>query len=81
LIALEANIVEMMHAQFQANVPTIIAHNPKHHCFLMNDAGQTLRDSLKHPFDLGLLCKAIDQFTALQLATSKRLDLFFDIGS
>lgn len=46
----------------------------------MKDAGRSLREMLKQKFDEALLCKAIDQFTSLQLAVADRVDVFFDIG-
>lgn len=80
LLALEANIIQVLHEQFHASVPEIIAYNPKLNCFLMKDAGQSLRTRLKQQFDMELLCKAIEQFTALQLATANHVDVFLDIG-
>ena len=67
LIALEADIIKILHDQFRAPVPTIIAHNAELHCFLMKDAGTSLRSILKKEFDTDLLCKAIEQFTSLQI--------------
>jgi hypothetical protein len=46
LIALESDIVKILHDQFRAPVPTIIAHNAELHCFLMKDAGTSLRSIL-----------------------------------
>jgi hypothetical protein len=80
LIALEADIIKIMHDQFRAPVPTVIAHNPELHCFLMKDAGTSLRSILKKKFDTDLLCKAIEQFTALQITIADHVDDFIDIG-
>lgn len=79
-IALEPLIIQTLSHQFHAPVPQIIAHNKKLHCFLMKDAGKTLRDILKKQFDEALLCKAIDKFTVLQLAASNHIDLLLNIG-
>lgn len=46
----------------------------------MKDSGRPLREILKQQFDEALLCKAIDQFTSLQLAVADRVDVFLDIG-
>ena len=46
LIALEAKIITILHDQFLAPVPTVIEHNPELHCFLMKDAGTSLRGIL-----------------------------------
>lgn len=80
LIALEANIIHILHDTFHASVPSIIAHNAELNCFLMEDAGKSLRGMLKQKFDTGLLCKAIEQFTELQLAVADRVDVFLEIG-
>lgn len=80
LIALEVRIIQILHDQFHAAVPTIISHNAKLNCFLMKDAGRTLRSILKQQFDAALLCKAIDQFTSLQIAVADHVDVFINIG-
>ena len=38
-IALEAKIIQILHDQFHASVPTVITHNTELNCFLMKDAG------------------------------------------
>ena len=80
LIALEPEIIKILHDQFRAPVPTVIAHNAELHCFLMKDAGTSLRSILKKKFDADLLCKAIEQFTALQITVADHVDDFIDIG-
>ena len=80
LIALESKIIQLLHDQFRAPVPTVIAHNSELHCFLMKDAGTSLRSILKKKFDTDLLCKAIEQFTALQITVADHVDAFIDIG-
>ncbi len=80
LIALEASIIQILRDTFHATVPIVIAHNTELSCFLMKDAGRSLRELLKEKFDATLLCKAIDQFTALQLAVADRVDVLLEIG-
>ena len=80
LLALEAPIIHILHTQFHAAVPIVIAHNTGLHCFLMKDAGCPLREILKKQFDTSLYCKAINQFTLLQLATADHIDVFFKLG-
>ncbi len=80
LLALEAPITRILQARFHAFVPIIIAHNTEQHCFLMKDAGRSLREILKLKFDTDLFCKAIHQFTSLQLITADHIDIFFEIG-
>lgn len=80
LLALEAKIIKILHDQFHAPVPKVIAHNTELNCFLTKDAGRSLGEILKQQFDVELCCKAIDQFTYLQFATSDHVDVFLDIG-
>lgn len=80
LLALEADITQILQSQFHAGVPEIIANNAELNCFLMKDAGSPLREILKNKFDAALLIKAIDQFTSMQLAVADRVDVFLDIG-
>jgi len=80
LLALEPAIIQILQDQFHAHVPKVIAHNTELHCFLMKDAGKSLRVILKQKFDEVLVCKAVDQFTLLQIAVANRIDIFLDIG-
>lgn len=80
LFALEPTIIQILHDQFHASVPTVIAQNAELNCFLMKDAGRSLREILKQKFDEALLCRAIEQFTSLQIAVADRVDVFLDIG-
>lgn len=80
LFALEPMIIQILHDQFHASVPTIVAHSLELDCFLMKDAGRTLREILKHNFDEALLCRTIDQFTSLQIAISDHVDVLLNIG-
>ena len=79
-LALEATIIQTLCDQFHASVPIVIAHNIELNCFLMKDSGNPLRSILKQNFDEELLCKAIDQFTTLQIAVAEHVDVFFDLG-
>jgi len=80
LLALEASIIQILHEQFHAFVPEVIAHNAELHCFLMKNAGRPLREVLKQQFDAALLCKGINQFTSMQLAVADHLNAFLEIG-
>ena len=81
LLALEVPIIQAFREQFHASVPEVIAYQTELHCFLMKDAGKSLREILKKTFDTTLFCKAIDHFTALQLAVTDRIDVFIDLGA
>ena len=80
LISLEAEIINILADKFNIRVPKIIAHNAELNCFLMKDAGKSLREILKQKFDINLFCKAINNFTSMQLATADNINDFIDIG-
>lgn len=79
-IALEADIIQLLQDTFDASVPAVIAINRELSCFLMKDAGISLRCILKKQFDTALVCKTIDQFTSLQIRVSDHIDVLLDIG-
>lgn len=80
LLALEAVITRILHHQFHAAVPEIIAHNSSLNCFLMKDAGRALREILKKQFDAALLCQGIEQFISIQMLVADHVTVFLDIG-
>lgn len=80
LLALEAPIIDILFTHFKASVPQVIACNTDLYCFLMKDAGRSLREVLKKRFDPALFCKAIEQFSLLQLATAEDIDMFLKLG-
>jgi hypothetical protein len=79
LLALEAKILHMLH-DYSCPVPEVIANSTKLDCFLMKDAGRPLREILKKEFNAELFCKAIDQFTSMQLSVANHVNNFIDIG-
>lgn len=79
-LALEANIIQVLHDQFHVSTPAIIASNEQLHCFLMKDAGFSLRKILKKTFDGSLLCRAINEFASLQIAVSEHIEVLLNIG-
>ncbi len=79
-LSIEVPIIKLLHDQFKASVPEVIVHNEKLCCFLMKDAGQSLRSILKQQFNEALLIKAVEQFTALQISVADNVNAFLDIG-
>lgn len=79
-LAFEAEIIQILRDKFHAPVAEVIAYNPELDCFLMKDAGRPLRVILKEKFDPDLYCKAIDQFTSMQIAVADHVKVFIDIG-
>lgn len=79
-ISLEPKIIQLLANQVCACVPHVIAINDDLHCFLMKDAGITLRKYLKTNFQQDLLYEAIKFFTAIQRATENHIDSFLAFG-
>ena len=79
-IAQEANIMQLLAEQFHASVPMVIASNDELHCFLMSDAGQSLREYLKTAWQPDLLCQAIRQFTAMQRSVESDIESLLALG-
>lgn len=79
-IALEAEIINELKNQFNAPVPEVIAINNAESCFLMKNAGVTLRTLLKQKFDANLLCRAIEQFTNLQITIGSHVKALLKLG-
>lgn len=79
-ISTEPKIIQVLADRFQANVPFVIAINNDLHCFLMKDAGQSLREYLKTDFQKNLLCQAIKQYASIQRSTENHFESFFPLG-
>lgn len=75
-ISEEPKIFQILTEQCQANVPFVVAINDDHHCFLMKDAGQNLRQYLKTDFQPNLLCQAIKQYGSIQRSTENLIESF-----
>ena len=71
LIALEPNVIQILHNKFQASVPTIIAQNSELNCFLMKDAGESLRSILKKKSFLSKIRGSMEAQLTLQAGDIK----------
>lgn len=80
LLSREANIIRLLTEQFRASVPEVIAVNNDLHCFLMKDAGQTLRTCLKTEFKPELLYQSVQKFSAIQRTTENTIEPFLALG-
>lgn len=80
LLAIEASVIQLLVRQFNASVPCIVANNDELHCFLMKDAGISLRKYLNGKSKAELLCQAIKQFTVFQRSTEDYIQLFLKLG-
>ncbi|HHF7375738.1 phosphotransferase [Legionella bozemanae] len=79
-ISQESKIIQLLADKFHASVPIVIAINDKLHCFLMKDAGQSLREYLKHELQTNLLCQAIKQYTSMQRSTENHIESLLALG-
>lgn len=77
---LEPKLMQLLATQLHASVPIVIASNDELHCFLMKDAGQTLRKHLETQFQPDLLYRAIKEFTAIQRITENHIEYFLALG-
>jgi hypothetical protein len=79
-LSLEPQIMRILAKEFSANVPVVIAINNDLKCFLMKNAGTSLRETLKVEFSSDLLCQAIKQYAAIQRATENYIEQFLTLG-
>lgn len=79
-ISMEPKIIQLLFDQMHASVPIVIAVNDDLDCFLMKDAGLTLRQHLKTEFEPNLLYQAIKKFTTIQRSTEHYIESFLALG-
>lgn len=79
-LSLEANIIQILHNEFNASVPVVIDVNKDLNCYLMQDCGSSLREFLKQDFQPDLLCKAIEKYTYIQDAVKDYMSIFIELG-
>ncbi len=80
MISLEPFFFQALQKHCQAPVPTVIEKNKNLNCFLMKDAGHSLRATLKEHFDINLFSKAINEFVSLQKASSNHIQALLSLG-
>jgi hypothetical protein len=61
-------------------IPKVIAINQRDHCFLMEEAGKPLRDSLKENFSKVYICRALKAYTDIQLKSRDYIDPLLKLG-
>lgn len=77
----EPSVIRLLSHQFNANVPKVIEINDDLHCFLMEDAGKSLRETLKTDFKPELLYRAIQEYVAIQRSAENQIEEFLKLGS
>jgi len=76
---LEPKIMQLLANQFHSRVPMVMASNNDLHCFLMKDAGLSLRKHLKTEFRPDLLYQCIKQYTTIQRLAENNIDDFLEL--
>lgn len=77
---IETNIIRLIDTLIHDCVPKVLTVNLDLNCFLMQDAGVTLREIFKYKFDADLLEEAIKKYTAIQSTMSAKIDALLDLG-
>ena len=70
----ESQVIHLLQETCGAPVPLVIADNSQLHCFLMQNAGITLREYFKQGFNADLLLTAIHDYIAVQRKSTPHLD-------
>ena len=80
LLALESQIIQVLRNCYQASVPELLAVNSDLHCFVMKDAGMSLRSVFKKAFDPVLACQAAGMFASLQVKVAEDVEPLLSLG-
>lgn len=77
----EPQVIHLLQETCGASVPLVIANNPQLHCFLMQDAGMTLREYFKQGFNADLLLTAVCNYIAVQRKSISHLDRLLNLDA
>lgn len=80
-LSLEPQVIHLLRESCGASVPVLIAENPQEHCFLMQDAGITLREFFKQGFDAKLLITALHDYIEVQRKSTSYLNRLLDLDA
>lgn len=80
-LSLEPQVIHLLRENCGASVPVLIAHNPQAHCFLMQDAGISLREYFKQGFNAEVLTTAIHDYIAVQHKSIPHLNRLLGLGA
>ncbi len=79
-IAIEAHIINLINNYCSSAAPVIIATNPELYCFVMQDAGPSIREQLFKKFDVSLALQGIEHFKGVQQVMSFHVDEMLALG-
>lgn len=77
---LEVDVIQLLRKNFSISVPTVIAENRQENCFLMYDAGISLRTFFKEGFHQATLIKVLEDYSQFQSVTASHLSDFFHLA-
>ena len=77
----EPQVINLLRENCGASVPLLIADNPQLHCFLMQDAGMSLREYFKQGFNTKLLLTAIHDYVAIQRKSIPYLNALLNLDA
>lgn len=80
-LAIESNVIKLLSDKFNISVPEIIAENLSEYCFLMKDAGVSLRSFFKEQgFDQAIFINALNNYAQLQYSCTQHTQDFLKLG-
>lgn len=79
-LGIEMSVIQTLKEQFHIAVPKVIAENLEESCFLMKDAGITLRTFFKQGFNSDILMRVLEDYAHFQMETINHLSFFLDMG-
>jgi len=80
LFSIESALMEKLGTLSPGLVPNVIARNPALRCFIMDDAGSVLRDTLKADFQPDLLANALKVYAELQRDVAASVEEYLSMG-
>jgi aminoglycoside/choline kinase family phosphotransferase len=79
-LAIEMSVIQLLKEKFHIAVPTITAENHEESCFLMEDAGVSLRAFFKQGFNADILVSVLNEYAHFQIETANQLSCFINLG-
>jgi hypothetical protein len=79
-LALESQIITCLKQELDAFVPVLINQSLALHCFLMKDAGLSLREVLRSDFKVSIIVSAFSEFSSLQYSAVTHVDRLLSLG-
>lgn len=78
--AIEPILMQFLRKNLAADVPHVIEMDFSLSCFLMNEAGTTLRDNLKKDYQTSLVCHILKSYAKLQSQSIEHVNALLTLG-